>query len=184
METDTELLRAARARSAEALVKIFDLYSSALYKYALRLGCDPTMADNIVGDVFAKLLEQLFAGTGPKTNLRAYLYQMTHNMIINQGRSSRKNAPLEAADWHWHDKHSASSNIEDQMIFDVILKAIQNDLTDDQRHVIILRIMEEFSLKETAAIMGKNAAHIKVIQSRALAKLRKHLGYSGTETNI
>jgi DNA-directed RNA polymerase specialized sigma24 family protein len=38
-----------------------------------------------------------------------------------------------------------------------------------------LRFLEEFNLRETAAILGKDVSHIKVIQSRALAKLRKDL---------
>jgi DNA-directed RNA polymerase specialized sigma24 family protein len=59
METDHKLLNAARNMDKDALVKIFDLYSSALFNYALRLCDDPLLADQIVGDVFAKLMEQL-----------------------------------------------------------------------------------------------------------------------------
>lgn len=175
MESDLELLKAARLGNKDALEKIFDLYSSALFNYALRLGCDLVMADHLVGDVFAKLLDHLFEGKGPKTNLRSYLYQTIHNMIIDQGRSSRKNAPLEVMDWLRQDKQSPSPNLDDQIMFDVILKLIQNDLTNDQRHVIILRFMEDFSLKETAAIMGKTVTNVKVLQNRALAKLRKRI---------
>jgi RNA polymerase sigma-70 factor (ECF subfamily) len=177
METDIELLKAARARDPDAFVKIFDLYSSALYKYAMLLGHDPIMADNVVGDVFAKLLEHLAEGRGPTTNLRSYLYQMTHNMLIDQGRSSRKNAPIEVADWLQQDKRSAASNVEEQMMLDVVLKAIQNDLTEDQQHVVVLRFIEDFSLKETAAIIGKTISNVKVLQNRALAKLRRRLEY-------
>jgi RNA polymerase sigma-70 factor (ECF subfamily) len=57
-------------------------------------------------------------------------------------------------------------------------------LTDDQRHVIILRFLEGFNLNETAAILGKQVGHIKVIQNRAITKLRKALGDSGAETGI
>ena len=64
MESDVEHLNAARARDKEAFAKIFDLYASSLYKYAYRLGHDPIMADHIVGDVFAKLLEQLSSDRG------------------------------------------------------------------------------------------------------------------------
>ena len=64
METDTTLLEAARSMKEEALVAIFDLYSAALYNYALRLCSDPMVADNIVGDVFAKFLDQLAAVRG------------------------------------------------------------------------------------------------------------------------
>jgi RNA polymerase sigma-70 factor (ECF subfamily) len=173
MENDTELLKAARAKDKQALEKIFEVYSSALNKYALRWGCDAVSADQIVGDVFVKLLEQLELGKGPETNLRSYLYQMTYHQIIDQGRASHKSAPLEAAEGIRQEEDSPTLRLENQMMFDLILKAIEDKLTDDQRQVILLRFMEEFSLEETAAIMGKKVNHVKVIQNRAIARLRK-----------
>ena len=173
MENDIDLLKAARAKNKEALGKIFELYSSALYRYALSLGCDALVADQTTGDVFVKLMEQLELGKGPETNLRSYLYQMTYHQIIDQGRASRKSAPLETADVREQDENSPALMTENKMMFGLILKAIQNELTDDQRQVIILRFIEEFSLRETADILGKNVNHIKVIQNRALNKLRK-----------
>ena len=175
MENDSELLKAARAKDKAALEKIFEVYSSALNKYALRWGCDPVLADQIVGDVFVKLMEQLELGKGPETNLRSYLYQMTYHQIIDQGRASHKTAPLEAAEGLRQEEDSPALRLENQMMFDLILKAIEDELTDDQRQVILLRFMEEFSLEETAAIMGKKVNHVKVIQNRAIAKLRKAL---------
>lgn len=155
----------------EALVKIFDLYSSALYQYACRLCGDSVLADHIVGDVFAKLLDQLAAGHGPRTNLRSYLYEITYHRMIDETRYSKRRAPLEAV-LHRQEPGSAFFNLEDQMMFQEVLHALQHKLTSDQRHVIVLRFLEEFNLRETAAIMGKTVEHIKVIQSRALAKLR------------
>jgi RNA polymerase sigma-70 factor (ECF subfamily) len=175
MENEIELLNAARAKGKDAFVKIFDLYASALYKYAFRLGHDPVMADQIVGDVFSNLLEQISQGKGPKTNLRGYLYQSTYHMIVDHSRSLKRSAPLEAANLFRNDIYSRSQSLEDQAMFDVVFKVIRKDLTEDQRHVIVLRFFEEFSLKETAAILGKEVSHIKVIQSRALAKLRQKL---------
>ena len=183
MENDIDLLNSARGWSRDALEKIFDRYASALYNYALRLGQDPIMADHIVGDVFVNLLEQLSSGKGPKTNLRSYLYQTTYHMIIDHGRSLHRNAPIEVADSLHVDGRPMSSTLEEQAVFDVILKVLRNDLTEDQRHVIVLRFLEDFSLKETATILGKEVGHIKVIQSRAIAKLRKSLGFAETETN-
>ncbi|HSL28478.1 MAG TPA: RNA polymerase sigma factor [Anaerolineales bacterium] len=173
MENDIDLLKAARAKNKEALGKIFELYSSALYRYALSLGCDVLVADQITGDVFVKLMEQLELGKGPETNLRSYLYQMTYHQIIDQVRASRQSAPLETADVQQPIENSPALMTENKMMFGLILKAIQNELTDDQRQVIILRFMEEFSLQETADILGKKVNHIKVIQNRALNKLRK-----------
>lgn len=156
----------------DALVKIFDLYSSALFNYALRLCDDPLLADQIVGDVFAKLLEQLAAGNGPTANLRSYLYETTYHRIIDEARSARRKAPLEAAELR-QDVQPVFLRVEEQLIFKQILHAIQNELTADQRHVIVLRFVEQFSLRETANIMGKAVEHVKVIQNRAIAALRR-----------
>ncbi len=177
MEADITLLDAARSMNQDALVKIFDLYSTALYNYALRLCNDPLEADQVVGDVFAKLLEQLSAGHGPSTNLRSYLYETTYHLIIDKSRYSRREAPLEVVDFLRPDGSSALIGLEDRMLFETVIRAIKNQLTEDQRHVIILRFLEGFSLRETAKIIGKEVCNVKVIQNRGVAKLRKALDY-------
>jgi RNA polymerase sigma-70 factor (ECF subfamily) len=182
MKADSILLDAARRMNADALVEIFDQYAPALYKYALRLCGDAVMADHIVGDVFAKLLENLSAGMGPSTNLRSYLYEMTHNPIIDTARYSSRSAPLEAVAFMPQD--ASPTNVETRMLFETVLRAIQNDLTADQRHVLILRFLEDFSLKETAAILGKEVGNVKVIQNRAICILRGALGYQAGETGV
>lgn len=178
METDLPLLLAAKKLDKDALVKIFDLYASPLYKYALRLCGDPLMADHIVGDVFAKLLDQLAAGSGPTSNLRSYLYETTYHIVVDEARYSHRRVPLEALAALRSDARSGLLGPEDQIVFETVLDAIQHELTDDQRHVLILRFLEDFSLRETATILGKSVSHIKVIQSRALAKLRSVLAYN------
>lgn len=177
MRTELPLLEAARSMDREALVEIFDLYSSALYNYALRLCNDPLLADHIVGDVFAKLLDQLSAGHGPSSNLRSYLYETTFHLIVDNARYSHREAPLEVVDYSRQDGQTSLVNLENRMLFDAVIASIKNDLTEDQRHVIILRFLEGFSLRETADIMGKQVYNVKVIQNRGVARLRKALGH-------
>lgn len=172
MDTEQTLLDAARRMDQDALVKIFDLYSTSLFNYARRICGDRVLADHIVGDVFAKLVEQLSVGKGPRSNLRAYLYQSAYHQIIDEGHYSQRRAPLEVIDSLRPESHPG---LDDQIMFKQILHAVRHELTDDQRHVIFLRFLEEFSLQETATILGKNINHVKVIQNRALAALRRAL---------
>ena len=174
-DSDMTLLEAARQMDRSALVKIFDLYSVAIYNYAFRLCNDSLMADYIVGDVFAKLLEQLSAGKGPNANLRSYLYEMTYHLVVDEARYSHRGVSLELVDFIHQDGYSNRISLENRMLYDAILRAIRNDLTEDQRHVIILRFLEGFSLQETASIIGKAVSNVKVIQNRAIAVLRKSL---------
>lgn len=173
--SDASLLEAARTMNKDALVKIFDRYSPALYNYAFRLCNDAITADNIVGDVFAKLLDQFSAGNGPTTNLRSYLYEMAYHLIVDESRFSNRVAPLEVVDLLQYDGYAAAVSLENQVLIQTVMVAIRKHLTKDQRHVIILRFLEGFSLIETATIIGKEVTHVKVIQNRAIAALRRTL---------
>ncbi len=175
MDNDKTLLNAAGRMDKQALVRIFDLYSPALFNYARRLCGDPVLADHIVGDVFASLLERLAVGKGPDSNLRSYLFEIAYHRIVDEARYAKRRAPLEAAALLPRDTYSAFLNIEDQIVYKQLLHAFQHELTDDQRHVIFLRFLEEFSLRETAAILDKTVENVKVIQIRALARLRRYL---------
>ncbi|HEY3476864.1 MAG TPA: RNA polymerase sigma factor [Anaerolineales bacterium] len=177
METDTTLLLAAKRMDEDALIKIFDTYSAPLFSYVFHLCGDAVLADHIVGDVFVKLLEQLTAGNGPTDNLRSYLYQTAYHRMIDEVRYSRRRVPLEVADWLYQAADSTALPLDDRVLFKQMLNAIREELTDDQRHVIVLRFLEGCSLRETAAILGKRLDHVKVIQTRAVAVLRRVLEY-------
>lgn len=171
------LLKAAQKLDEEALTAIFDTYAPAIYKYALRLCHDPIEADNIVGDVFSQLLEQFANGKGPRTNLRSYLYQTAYHLVVDRSRDNKHTAPLEVA-INVQEKERTiptATQIEERVLMEALVSAMNSELTDDQRHVIILRFLEDFSLKETAQIIGKEVNNVKVIQNRGIAKLRKAL---------
>jgi RNA polymerase sigma-70 factor (ECF subfamily) len=121
-------------------------------------------------------------GKGPETNLRSYLYEMTYHLVVDAARYSCHTAPMEAADFIPQDIYATDVGVENHVLFDGILRSIQNHLTAQQRNVIILRFLEGFSLKETAAILGKEVGSVKVTQGRAIAALRKALGYQEGET--
>jgi RNA polymerase sigma-70 factor, ECF subfamily len=182
LDTDLTLLDSARRMQPDGLIKIFDRYAPLLYRYALRLCNDPVMADQIVGDVFAKLLDQLATGSGPVSNLRSYLYEMTYHLYVDEMRYWHRVIPVEEVDEihyskYFEDGRSIFRNVEQRVLLETVLRAIQNDLTYDQRHVIILRFLEGFSLRETAKIIGKEVGNVKVIQNRAIAALRQAIGF-------
>jgi RNA polymerase sigma-70 factor (ECF subfamily) len=165
----------------DALVEIFDTYSPALYSYAFRLCSDSLLADYVVGDVFAKLVEQFSMGRGPNINLRSYLYEMTYHVIVDQARTAHREVTLESAEFLYHEPYSAFTTLENQVLLETIMRAMRNELTELQRHVIVLRFMEGFSLRETATIVKKEVNYVKVIQNRAITILRKVLDYKVTE---
>jgi len=183
MTDEAALLEAARRYDADALATIFDQYAPALYKYAFNLCHNSAEADNIVGDAFAQLLEHLAAGKGPRTNLRSYLYQITYHIVINRIRyyAYRISQLDEVANVRSHET-SVHGQIEDLELMGMLRSALMNELTDDQRHVVVLRFLEGFSLQETASITGKSVTAVKLLQNRGIAKLRQVLDESRSRT--
>jgi RNA polymerase sigma-70 factor (ECF subfamily) len=172
------LLRAARNLDKNALTTIFDMYSPALYKFVSRLVHDPVLSDQIVANVFVKFLEELGAGEGPRTNIRSYLYQVAYRLVLERFRESHPHSSLEVAvRLHQKDKSApAQPQSEDRAIMEALLTTMNSELSEDQRIVVILRFLEDFSLKETAEIIGKDVNNVKVIQNRGIAKLKKAMG--------
>ena len=172
------LLKAARNLDQDALTAIFDLFSPALYKFVSRFVHDPTLADRLVANVFAQLIEEFAAGRGPRANVRSYLYQSAYRLMLERFRDVHPQSSLElVTGTDQRDKSiPTQSQGDERATAEILLFTMNTELSADQRLVIVLRFLEDFSLKETAEIIGKNANNVKVIQSRGLARLKKAIG--------
>jgi RNA polymerase sigma-70 factor (ECF subfamily) len=165
------LLKAAKTLDQETLSLIFDTYAPAIFRYSYRLCHDSVESDKIVGKVFTQFLERLAAGEGPLTNLRSYIYQIAYRLLVDCEPSG-----------HAVVRHTSEMGIQgelefDNRLLDNLVSALHKDLSAIQQHVLLLRFLENFSLGETAVIVGKTVSNVKVIQNRGIAKLRRLLGF-------
>jgi RNA polymerase sigma-70 factor (ECF subfamily) len=64
--------------------------------------------------------------------------------------------------------------IDQRLRLDEISDAL-SQLTEDQRNVVLNRLVLGLDLEETSKLMGKNVGSIKALQHRALARLAKIL---------
>ena len=145
------LLATAGSLDHDALSAIFDEYAPAIFKYLLRLDVNSQEADQIVGDVFARLLDKFAKGEGPRTNLRSYLFQTAYHLLVDHARERQRTAPLDVADTIKEDKQPVQALTEEKMLLENLAIAMERELTEDQRNVLILRYQEDFSLKETSS---------------------------------
>jgi len=169
-------LRAAREWDMEALAAIYDKYSPRLYRYAMRLLGIQDLAEECVAETFARFLQALRNGGGPKEHLQAYLYRIAHNWITDYYR--RRPPPhvdlADVAHMLTDGQVAARDRIlaqEDQ----ARVRAALRMLTPDQRQVIVLRFLEGWSLNDVAEAMQKPVGAVKALQHRALRALRRIL---------
>jgi RNA polymerase sigma factor (sigma-70 family) len=118
----------------------------AIYKYAHRHCGNAVMADQIVGDAFEKLLEQLSQGGGPNSNLRSYLFEMAYHAMVDEIRDTRRTTSISIVESFLPAANSTEITAEEQTLLEAVFRAIRCELTEDQRRIIILRFLEDFSL--------------------------------------
>ena len=175
-ETGDELALLAGARIYDdgALGEIYSRYSTELYRYAVRLLGDVHLAEDCVAEMYSRFLQALAGGRGPRAYLRAYLYRMAHNWIVDYFRRSPPK-PV------YLDPELAASNESDPSMLVAArmdqdrLRLALLEVTPDQRQVLVLRYLEGFSNEEVAAALQKSVGAVKALQHRALAALKRRL---------
>ena len=174
MTTESDLLQRAREFDSYALAEIYDTYSPALYRYAMRLLGDVDLAEECVSETFTRFLHALKNRRGPKEHLQAYLYRVAHNWITDQYR--KKTPPAESIEETLH--LPSDENTEEAALQNLrgaqVRQALQR-LTPDQRQVIVLKYLEHWQNAEIADALGKPIGAVKSLQHRALAALKRIL---------
>jgi RNA polymerase sigma-70 factor (ECF subfamily) len=170
--SEKALIKGALRFDQATLAKIYDLYSPELYRYAARFLGDLSMAEDCVADTFSRFLKALSAGRGPKDHLRAYLYRIAHNLIVDYYRRTPDMVELK-------ETHSGTDNTPEQeadlrMRQAQMRKAIQQ-LTPDQQQVIAFKYLQGWENEEIAQALDKPVGAIKSLQHRALASLQRIL---------
>jgi len=174
MANNQTLLQGARRFEMGALADIYDTFSPAIYRYAMRLLGDNDQAEECVAETFSRFLVALKHGKGPREHLQAYLYRVAHNWITDVYR--RKLPPLLPLDPEMHadvendPPQVFSQELEQQMVRDALAL-----LTSDQRQVIVLKYIEDMNNSEIADTIEKPIGAVKALQHRGIQALRRIL---------
>ncbi len=146
----------------------------AIYKYLSRRTLDREAAEDITSITFMKALEKIRSFDPAKGELRAWLYRIARNALIDHYRDpSRRTVDIENV-WDLASDEVASLAAERSIDAAKVHKALQA-LKPAQREIVMLRVWEGLSYKEIADITGKTEGNCKVLFSRAVADLRKDL---------
>lgn len=175
MAQEQELLQRARALEEAALGEIFDTYYPVLYRYIYHHIHHRQIAEDLTAEVFTRMLEQLANGAGPAQYLRAWLYRVAYNIVVDQSRRQvhRNHDPLDER------TALADGDVERQAEKSIDrdrARAALGQLTPDQRTVLILKYLEGYGNRELARMMGTTIGAIKALQFRGLQAMRRCLG--------
>jgi RNA polymerase sigma-70 factor (ECF subfamily) len=169
-----DLLRGARALEEAALGEVFDIYYPVLYRYIYQHIYHRETAEDLTAEVFTRMLEQLAKGCGPQTHLRAWLYRVAYNVVIDHSRR-QVHRDHDCLDERTAFAHGDVEGEAEHSLLRDRARAALGQLTPDQRAVLILKYLEGYGNREVAEMMGTTIGAIKALQHRGLEAMRRCL---------
>lgn len=173
---DRELVYAARDGDMQAFDGLFYRYKDGIFRLGLAITKDPSAAEEIVIDTFARAHRAL-ARLEPDDSLRPWLYRVAVNLSYN--RRPRKNVVLssldDAADEALANEEGSPSSVAEQAELRRLVLAAVEELGPKHRLVVVLHYLNGLNLTEIAEVVECPVGTVKSRLHYALRRLRTHL---------
>jgi len=134
-------------------------------------------AEDVAQEVFSRVLSRLASsGDGGAVIEQAYLTRAARNLLYDHWRHRDQHRAADAA--YAGDPSGEPDGPEDEVLRRIEgddVRVALADLSPVHRQVLRLRIFEQLSADDTAAVMGRTPEWVRQTQHRALAALRQRL---------
>lgn len=181
---EKELLQRVRRMEESALALVFDTYYAPLYRYLyIHLGHGPT-AEDLTAEVFRVLLDKTAAGQGPTEYLRAWLYRVAHNLMVDEIRRRKHHEHValdEALEEALIGDSGPAAALQNSAQKKVLWNALQR-LSEKQRAVLTLKYLQGLGNEEIARALHMTQGTVRALQFRGLHALQRNL-QSTEDTN-
>jgi RNA polymerase sigma-70 factor (ECF subfamily) len=168
-------LQSARQRDELAITALYDQFATRVHAYLYYRTGDLTEADDLVEDVFLRMLQAIGACRAQtQASFAAWLFRIAHNVAINWFKQ-RSRHPVEALTEALPDPSDDPGDQAERQISHQRLQQAVAGLTDDQREVVLLRFFGGMSSAQVAKVLRTSEGAVKALQHRALAALRRAL---------
>jgi RNA polymerase sigma-70 factor (ECF subfamily) len=162
------------ARPAVDLAAIVDIYSTLLFRVANSVLRSRTEAEDVVQDVFIRLLEHRDSLSTVR-DMRVWLIRIAWNLALDRKRRKR---PAQLDETFAKSLASltmpADAAMEEAQRYHSVLIEIER-LPKAERHVLLLSALEELGTAEIAGVLGRSESAVRALLSRARSRLRQRL---------
>lgn len=182
-EEEKGLIEAAQNGNSASFGKLYDRYAERIYRFIFLKTGYKSDAEDLMHEVFLSGWRTIgtyeLRGGIPFTS---WLYRIAGNRVIDWYRTQKHGAsldemtenntlPIELAST----SHTALLEALDRGFeMETVMKSIRS-LADTEQTVLLMRFVEDLSPEEVGHATGKTASAVRLIQHRALNKLKKKL---------
>lgn len=175
-------LAAARAGAAWAWESIYRDLAGGLAGFFRGRGVGDV--EDLVSETFLSIARDIHRFSGSESDFRAWAFTIAHRRLVDEWRARGRRVPVAEselaeveAERRWlgdaeHDAMTAMSLIE--------VNTLIKHLTKQQRDVVLLRVVGDLSVAETAKVLETSEGAVRALQKRALKELRNLLAQAAS----
>jgi len=176
-------------KDRQAFVKAYDLYVDQIYRFIYFKVGNKEEAEDLSSAVFLKIWSYLQENNiiDSKT-LRPLLYKIARNIIIDHYRKINQSENVSL------DKTMEQGGLIDvkqdiaqraEVMYDLmVIETKLPELKEEYREVIIMRYINELSIKEIAEILDKSKGNVRALIYRALSTLKELMNQDENKNNF
>lgn len=169
-------LEAARAGDAVAWSHLYHELAPLVLGYlrAQRLAD----AEDVAGEVMLEVVRDLHRFRGDAANLRSWVLSITHHRLIDERRRAQRRPTTVGEPTAEGPYATTEAGPEESTLASDGLSQLAPalaSLTEEQRTVLLLRVIGDLPIAEVARITGKRPGAVKQLQRRAAASMRRVL---------
>jgi RNA polymerase sigma-70 factor, ECF subfamily len=174
MLTDQELVAKTVAGQTAAYGSLYDRYVEQIYRFIYFRVSNRQDAEDLTEAVFIKTYKAIRENGRSIDNIKSWFFRSAQNIVIDYYRGQQTTFPLD----EFGDTSDDQASPESQIIIDEgqcrLRKALEM-LEPEQQMIIACRFVNRMSHEETAQVLSIKVEYLRVLQHRALKKLRKIL---------
>lgn len=169
---EDELLKHARQGDHKAFQCLVEYFEQSIATIVKGILGDCAEAEDVGQEVFIRFYKSMHQFQG-KSTLKTYLTRIAINLSLNEIKKKSPTLSINNNEISidFMTKKNESSNFEDKELID---KALEQ-LPPEHRSIVVLRLMQGYSVKETAKILKIPEGTVLSRLSRAQEKLKQIL---------
>jgi RNA polymerase sigma factor (sigma-70 family) len=177
-ERFTSLLEAAREGSEAAWQELYDGLAPAILGY-LRANRAPDPED-VLSEVFLQVARDIARFDGEEPGFRSWVFTIAHHRLIDSRRHAARR-PVELSP-EPPEPAGRADDAADEALARIGVQEVErvlSALSEDQRAVLLLRVIGDLSIEDVAKAVGKRPGAVKALQRRGLAAVKRELTRKG-----
>ena len=162
-----------------ALAALIERHQAKIYNFIYSKIQDRDLSDDIFQDTFIKVIKTLKTKSyNEEGKFLPWVMRIAHNLVVDYFRKTKK-MPMQRDSGEYSVfsfLFESSPNIESQMITEQVeldLTRLIDELPDDQKEVLVMRIYQDMSFKEISDLTGVSINTALGRMRYALMNLRK-----------